>query len=65
MYMGTHTHAYTHAYFISISTPALFKIILLTFYLTFFFSNALLLLLVCFLTFHLRLFYSHLMKGEF
>lgn len=36
--MGTLTHAYTHAYFISISTPALFKIILLTFYLTFFFQ---------------------------
>ena len=39
--MGTLTHAYTHAYFISISTPALFKIILLTFYLTFFFKCSL------------------------
>lgn len=63
MCMGTHTCAQRHVYFISTCIPALFKT---TLSYTIFFPTILLLFLVCFnLTFHLLLFDSHFMKGEF
>lgn len=60
MYMGTHTRAY----FISTNTPAFFLSYcsLFTFSLTPFFLPP---TIPCIFTFHLLLFDSHFMKGEF